>query len=63
MKNEHLVPQVIIDLVNHMNSDNTPYNTKVNYQMRIEAIRDYCNTVLDVNKQQPITFYKKKTRK
>ena len=42
MKNDHLLPVNVIDLVEKFN---TAYNEneRLNYQFRIEAIRDYCD--------------------
>ena len=44
MKNDkiHLVPQVVIDCVQGLTSTKQD-NLKLNYIMRLEAIRDYCD--------------------
>jgi len=42
MKNEHLLPVNIIDLVEKFNTT-TNENEKLNYRFRIEEIRDYCD--------------------
>lgn len=41
-----MVPQIIIDLCDKFSSV-TNVNEKFNYQMRLEQIRDYCNTILE----------------
>lgn len=43
MNNIHLVPQVIIDCAQNIFRDNKINET---YAIRIEAIRDYCNSEL-----------------
>jgi hypothetical protein len=42
MKNEHLIPVSILDLVDKFNNSKNE-NEKINYQLRIEAVRDYCD--------------------
>ena len=49
MKNEHLVPVNIVDIVNRINDKSTRENEKMNLIIRLETIRDYCNIAL--NKQ------------
>ena len=47
MKNEksHLVPQVVIDCAEGLASTRQD-NLRLNYVMRLEAIRDYCDRAL-----------------
>lgn len=45
MKNEHLLPVNVIDIVDKFNNT-TNNNEKFNYQLRVEAIRDYCDQAL-----------------
>jgi hypothetical protein len=40
--NMHLVPPSVIDIVEKINSSTAHPNEKMNYLMRLEAIRDYC---------------------
>lgn len=42
MKNMHLLPVNVIDLVEKLNRQDISENEMTNYVMRIEAIRDYC---------------------
>ena len=45
INNEHLIPQAVIDCgQNFINTK--PGHVKTNYEMRLEAIRDYCDNVL-----------------
>jgi hypothetical protein len=47
MKNEHLVPVNIIDLVNKLDDKTIRENERNNYVLRLEAIRDYTTTCLN----------------
>ena len=46
MNNEHLVPQVVIDVAQNFLNKNQNINSKMNYELRLQAIRDYCDNVL-----------------
>jgi hypothetical protein len=52
MKNEHLIPPIVIDLVDKSNSPYVRENEKVNYILRIEAIRDYCTVAINKHNSQ-----------
>jgi hypothetical protein len=54
MKNEHLIPVNIVDLVNKFNEKNLRENEKMNYQIRLETIRDYCSAALNKPSNQKI---------
>jgi hypothetical protein len=56
MKNEHLLPVSIIDLVEKFENKAISEHERVNYQMRVEAVVEYCNDAL--NKHKPKTVYK-----
>lgn len=45
MRNEHLLPVNIIDMVNTFNNTKNQ-NEKLNYQLRLEAVRDFCDETL-----------------
>lgn len=47
MKNLHLVPALIQDLVSKLVDPSIRENEKFNYQIRIEAIKDYCEVALN----------------
>lgn len=49
MKNLHLVPVNIVDLVEKLNDPNIHENERNNYIIRIETIRDYCASALAKN--------------
>ena len=42
MKNEHLVPVNIVDLVSKLQDKTLRENEVANYQLRLEAIKEYC---------------------
>jgi hypothetical protein len=41
MKNEHLVPVIVQDIVNKLNDKNVRENERANLLLRLDAIRDY----------------------
>ena len=47
MKNLHLVPVNIQDLIDKMLDKNIRENEAMNYQLRLEAIRDYCSIAIN----------------
>jgi hypothetical protein len=59
MNNQHLVPQVIIDVAENLSST-TNENSRNAYIMRLETIRDYCDNVL--RKQPLVKIYEPKNR-
>jgi hypothetical protein len=59
MKNIHLVPVNVTQLVEQINVKNIRENEKNNYMLRLEAIRDYCNESLNkLNTKQNMRSYK-----
>ena len=46
MKNQHLVPQVVIDCAENIKKNSKNRFVMDNYTMRLEAIRDYCDRIL-----------------
>ena len=52
MKNEHLVPVNVIDLVNKINDKNVKGNEQMNYVLRLEATASYINEALMKHKSQ-----------
>jgi hypothetical protein len=52
MRNEHLIPPIVLDIVDKFNSPNVRENEKLNYILRLEAIRDYCNNIIDKHNSQ-----------
>lgn len=61
MKNQHLLPVNIVDLIEKFNNPNTHDTERMNLLQRIEAIRDYCT--IAVNKFNKTTTIKNSIRK
>jgi len=57
----HLVPQIVIDCADNMIKSTNP-NTKDIYTSRLEAIRDYCNEMLQKNAGSSSINYDRKSR-
>jgi len=63
----HLVPQPVIDCAENLKNNNHEH-LRLNYIMRLEAIRDYCDQVLKKDQMQKSSNmwnpnnYKKKSR-
>ena len=47
MKNEHLIPEVVLNLIASLFNKTKNLNEHYSYQARIEAIRDVCNEALE----------------
>lgn len=62
MKNLHLVPVNIQDIVEKMMDKNTRENEKYNYTVRVEAIRDFCSEAIRLSENK-ISAQKKFVRK
>jgi len=65
MKNLHLVPVNIIDLVDKLNDPTIRENERNNYVFRLEAIREYTNVCLNTYSRDKNSFShnrKKSTR-
>lgn len=45
----HLIPPSVIDIVEKLNSPTVHVNEKMNYIVRLEAIRDYCISSINKN--------------
>jgi hypothetical protein len=59
--NMHLLPQIVIDLVDNALNESKHENERSNYLLRLETIRDYCNAAINkYNNTKPIV--KSKTR-
>lgn len=46
----HLIPQIVIDCAEGLTASRN-INSKTAYEMRLEAIRDYCDNVLKNSRQ------------
>ena len=49
MKNLHLIPVNIFDLVEKLNDKSIRENEAMNYQLRLETIRDYITNSLNTH--------------
>lgn len=56
----HLVPEMIVDLGNKATDRSIVQHIRDNYIMRLEAIRDYCNSVLEKNNNNVSDYRRKK---
>jgi len=54
MKNEHLVPVNIQDIVNRLGDNNLSANERLVLIQRLEAVKDYCTEAL--NKYNYVDF-------
>jgi hypothetical protein len=62
MKNLHLVPAIVIDLVDKINDNITRENEKNNYVLRLEAIREYTNVCLATYSKNKNSFLNTKKK-
>lgn len=63
MKNEHLIPINVIDIVEKLNKEGVRENEKLNYLMRLEAIKDYCIQAINkVNNQKNNHFNTRRSK-
>lgn len=60
MKNEHLVPVNILDIVNRLRDKNMSENERMNLILRLEAIRDYSAAAIAKNSHSPVLVQNKK---
>lgn len=60
MKNEHLVPVNVVDLVNKLSDLSVRDNERNNYVLRLEATAAFINESLTKHKTQTAAFTKKK---
>lgn len=55
IKNLHMIPINIVDLAEKLLDKNLRENERMNYQQRLEAIRDYCSiTITKSISQKPV---------
>jgi hypothetical protein len=62
VNNLHLVPINVIDIVEKLKNKNINVNEEMNYILRLEAIRDYCSTVITQYQCQKPAFKKNSRR-
>ena len=51
VKNEHLLPVSIVDLVQKLHDPAIRENERMNYVLRLETIRDYCDAAVKKSEQ------------
>jgi len=62
MNNDHLIPQIVVDLAQKINAKPINQNEYYNYQIRLEAIIEYCQSALTQAEKNSI-FTKSPSRK
>ena len=62
MKNIHLIPVNISDLVDKLTSDKLNENEEYNYRVRLETIRDYITISLNTHSRDKQSLSNSKTR-
>lgn len=60
MKNLHLVPANVVDLIDKINDPTIRENERNNYIFRLEAIRDYTTTCLNTYSRDKNSFTNRK---
>ena len=61
MKNLHLVPINVVDIVDKLSNKDIRENEQINYLMRLEAIRDYTTAAITkFQNQKPVKANKRK---
>lgn len=60
MSNLHLVPANVIDIVEKLSNKDIFANEEMNYVLRLEAIRDYCQDAIIKSNNKPSKIFKKK---
>jgi hypothetical protein len=60
MKNLHLIPANVLDLIDKINDNNIKENERNNYILRLEAIRDYTTVCLNTYSRDKASFNNRK---
>lgn len=60
MKNLHLIPANVLDLIDKINDTNIRENERTNYALRLEAIRDYTTICLNTYSRDKASFNNRK---
>ena len=60
MKNEHLVPVNVVDVVNRLSGKNLSENERINLVLRLEAIRDYAAAAVAKHSNGPTLVQNRK---
>jgi hypothetical protein len=54
MIQKHLIPQIVIDCAEKMLDPNTNSNIRQNFEERLEAIKEFCNSSLEQSRNQAL---------
>lgn len=57
------VPQIVLDVSDKLINGKTTSNERHNYILRLEAIRDYCNMVLEQESKNPNRHFRKAAKR
>jgi hypothetical protein len=57
LKNQHLIPINIIDLVDKINDPRTNENERNNYILRLETIKNFCEITIKKDKDRKLKKY------
>jgi hypothetical protein len=60
MKNEHLIPANVLDIVEKISKQTVHENERLNYIARLEAIRDFCNEAVAKHNKEPVVYMNKR---
>jgi hypothetical protein len=60
MKNEHLVPVNVADIVNRLSGKDLSENERMNLVLRLEAIRDFAAAAVAKHSRGPVLVQSKK---
>ena len=60
MKNEHLVPVNVADIVNRLSGKDLSENERMNLVLRLEAIRDYAAAAVSKHSRGPVLVQNKR---
>ena len=60
MKNEHLVPVNVVDVVNRLSGKNLSENERMNLVLRLEAISDYAAAAVAKHSNRPTLVQNRK---
>jgi hypothetical protein len=63
MKNLHLIPPSVIDIAEKYSSPIAQQNEKMNYILRLEATRNFCDEIIKKHNDQNMIFAKKKVNR
>ena len=63
MKNSHLIPVNIFDLVEKLNDKSIKENEQINYQLRLETIRDFISESLNTHSRDKQSMMRSINRK